>query len=58
MVPEHYIAWIYLYTNLGGQFKYLEVGKDPIAEFALSNGETAIAAFEYCNLHGLWKADI
>ncbi|MDD4565113.1 MAG: desulfoferrodoxin family protein [Eubacteriales bacterium] len=58
MLPEHHIVWIYLQTNLGGQIKYLEVGKEPKAEFALSNGETAVAAFEYCNLHGLWKAEI
>ncbi len=58
MLPEHHIAWIYLQTNLGGQFKYLEVGAEPKAEFILSEGETPVAAFEYCNLHGLWKAAI
>lgn len=58
MLPEHHIAWIYLQTNLGGQFKYLEVGAEPKAEFVLSEGETPVAAFEYCNLHGLWKAAI
>ncbi len=58
MLPEHHIAWIYLQTNLGGQIKYLEVGAEPKAAFSLSAGETPIAAFEYCNLHGLWKAEI
>jgi len=58
MLPEHHIAWIYLQTNLGGQLKYLEVGAEPKAVFALSEGETAKTAFEYCNLHGLWKADL
>ena len=58
MLPEHHIAWIYLQTNLGGQIKYLEAGAEPKASFALSEGETAKAAFEYCNLHGLWKAEI
>ena len=58
MLAEHHIAWIYLQTNLGGQFKYLEVGAEPKASFALSDGETAVAAYEYCNLHGLWKAAI
>lgn len=57
MLPEHHIAWIYLYTNLGGQFKYLEVGAEPKAFFALSEGESLKAAYEYCNLHGLWKAE-
>lgn len=57
MLPEHHIAWIYLHTSLGGQFKYLEVGSKPTAVFALSEGETLKAAYEYCNLHGLWKAE-
>jgi len=58
MLPEHHIVWIYLQTNLGGQIKYLEVGAEPKAAFALSEGETLNAAFEYCNLHGLWKASV
>ncbi|MEL7655869.1 MAG: desulfoferrodoxin family protein [Bacillota bacterium] len=58
MLPEHHIAWIYLQTSAGGQIKYLEVGKEPKASFALSEGETPLTAFEYCNLHGLWKASI
>lgn len=57
MLPEHHISWIYLHTSLGGQFKYLEVGAEPKAVFALSEGEALIAAYEYCNLHGLWKAE-
>lgn len=58
MLEEHHIAWIYLQTNVGGQLKYLEVGAEPKAVFALSEGEKAVAAFEYCNLHGLWKAAV
>ncbi len=58
MLPEHHIVWIYLNTNLGGQIKYLEVGSEPKADFALSEGETVKSAYEYCNLHGLWKAEL
>ena len=57
MVPEHSILWIYLQTDQGGQLKYLEVGKDPVASFALAD-EKPVAVYAYCNLHGLWKADI
>ena len=57
MVPEHSIEWVYLQTDKGGQRKCLEVGKPPVVTFALSD-EKPIAAYEYCNLHGLWKADI
>lgn len=58
MLPEHHISWIFLQTDLGGQFKYLEVGSEPKASFALSQGEIAVTVFEYCNLHGLWKASV
>ena len=58
MVPEHHIDWIYLLTEEGGQRKHLDPTGAPSAEFALIDGDKAKAAFEYCNLHGLWKADI
>ena len=57
MLEEHHIEWVYLQTDKGGQRKCLEVGKPPVVTFALSD-EKPIAAYEYCNLHGLWKADI
>lgn len=55
--PEHHIEYIYLQTNFGGHRKDIVVGEDPIAEFILVEGEKAIAAYEHCNLHGLWKKD-
>ena len=57
MLPEHFIQWIYLETDKGLQMKYLEPGDKPKAVFSL-NGEKAIAAYEYCNLHGLWRKEI
>ncbi len=57
MVQEHYIQWIYLQTKKGGQRKSLLPGEEPKAVFALKEDEP-VAVFEYCNLHGLWKADI
>ena len=35
----------------------LKPGDKPEAVFALADGETVVAAYEYCNLHGLWKAE-
>ena len=58
MLSEHYIMWVYLQTNMGGQRKVLQPGTAPVATFALAEGEIPVAAYEYCNLHGLWKADI
>ncbi len=58
MLEEHYIMWIYLETEQGGILKKLSPGQKPEAEFQLSSGDKAVAAYEYCNLHGLWKAEI
>lgn len=53
--PEHYIEWIALVTDDKLQLTYLLPGNDPRAEFdAVESGEI----YEYCNLHGLWKAEI
>ena len=57
MVEEHHIVWVYLQTDRGGQRKCLEVGKAPTVTFALAD-EKPIAAYAYCNLHGLWKKEI
>ena len=56
MLPEHSINWICLQTNKGFQLKYLNPGEEPKAVFALADGAKVEAVYEYCNLHGLWKA--
>ena len=56
MLPEHFIQWIALETNQGSQIKYLQPGQAPEAVFALAEGEQVVSVYEYCNLHGLWKA--
>ena len=57
MVDEHYIMWIYLDTNEGGQIKYLKPGDMPFASFTMIDDEPK-TAYAYCNLHGLWKKEI
>ena len=57
MEPEHYIEWIYLKTENGGQRKALKPGEAPEVVFALG-GEKAVAVYAYCNLHGLWMAEV
>lgn len=56
-LEEHHIEWIYLQTEKGGQLKYIPVGEKPEAVFTLCD-DKPVAAFEYCNLHGLWKKEI
>ena len=43
MLPEHYIEW-------------MAPGQKPEAVFMLAEGDSVVAAYEYCNLHSLWKA--
>ena len=56
MLPAHYIEWIAIQTTGGNQRKTLAPGSEPVAAFALCEGEELLAAYAYCNLHSLWKA--
>lgn len=56
MVAEHYIEWILLQTDMGIQKKWLKPGDIPKADFMMVAGEKVQAAYEYCNVHKLWKA--
>jgi len=56
MEEDHYIQWITIETDKGIQRKYLKPGQEPVACFTLTD-EKLIAAYEYCNKHGLWKAE-
>ena len=58
MSEEHFIQWIILETNLGFRVHYLNEYDQPCAVFPLAEGEKPVAAYEYCNLHGLWRAEI
>lgn len=58
MLEEHHIAWVYLETVNGAQRKMLKVGSAPEASFALTDDDKAIAVYEYCNIHGLWKTEL
>ena len=54
-LDAHYIEWIILETSGGMQMKWLKPGMKPEATFRTE--EKVVAAYEYCNLHGLWKAE-
>ena len=58
MLEEHYIEWIAIETETGIQIKYLKPGGKPHAEFFLTENEKLVAAYEYCNIHGLWKKEV
>lgn len=58
MTDAHLIQWIYLQTKRGGQHRYLTPSDKPEAVFLVPDGDEPLAVYEYCNLHGLWKAAI
>ena len=57
MLPEHYIEWVHVETENGGQRKYLEPGEAPSVTFHLGD-DKAVAVYAYCNLHGLWMTKL
>ena len=56
MLAEHSIQWVAVESRQGVQIKYLQPGQAPEASFALADDDELVAVYEYCNLHGLWKA--
>ena len=57
MVEVHYIDWVCLETEKGIQVHHLTVGEKPETVFGLADGDKVVAAYAYCNLHGLWKTE-
>ena len=56
MEADHWIQWIVLETDKGVYRKNPNSGEAPVAKFTLTD-EKLIAVYEYCNKHGLWKAE-
>ena len=57
MADVHWIEFVALETSRGMQMRALHPGEEPRAEFCLAPDEELLAAYAYCNLHGLWKAE-
>lgn len=58
MLDSHYIKWIILQTDKGIYLRNLKPDDEPIAKFVLSEEEHLISAYEFCNIHSLWKKDL
>jgi superoxide reductase len=54
MEEKHYIQWIELIADGKAYRQFLKPGDAPEAVFNVS--AKTVAAREYCNIHGLWKA--
>ena len=57
MTPEHYIEWLLFSDGDKIVIRYLKPGDAPEARFHLAEGGKA-TVYAYCNLHGLWKAEV
>ncbi|MFH1063623.1 MAG: desulfoferrodoxin [Candidatus Woesearchaeota archaeon] len=55
MEEAHHIEWIELIADGKVYRKMLKPGEPPVAEFEVSPENWTVR--EYCNLHGLWKAN-
>ena len=55
MEEKHYITWIAVEQGNALYVKHLKPGEEPKAEFLVEDGPVTV--YEFCNLHGLWKAD-
>jgi superoxide reductase len=57
MLEEHYIEWILVTDGVWFTRKNLKPGEKPHAEFETGAPAGKVTVYEYCNLHGLWKAE-
>ncbi len=55
MEDKHYIEWIELIADGKAYREFLKPGDDPVATFCVSAQK--VSAREYCNVHGLWRAE-
>ena len=55
MVETHHIKFIALQTNEGFQYKELDYLKERKTTFILSNTETIIQIYTFCNIHLLFR---
>lgn len=57
-LPEHYINFIIAKAGNKVLRANLKAGDKPAAKFELGDYKGIVEVYEYCNLHGLWKAEI
>jgi superoxide reductase len=55
MEEKHYIEWIELIADGKACRQFLKPGQAPEATFMID--AVSVAAREYCNIHGLWRAE-
>ena len=57
MEDTHFIGFVYVETEQGGQRKSLAPGAEPKCGFCFTD-DKPVAVYAYCNQHGLWKTEV
>lgn len=57
-LQEHYINFIMVEAGERIMRVNLKAGDKPAAKFHLGDYKGMVSVYEYCNLHGLWKAEM
>lgn len=55
MEEDHWIVAIVAQQGDKIQVKELKPGEEPVADFEIADGPVVV--YEYCNKHGVWKAE-
>jgi superoxide reductase len=58
MLAEHRIEWIALIDGQRIDFQRLSMTGEPLADFTVRDGSEMLKVYAYCNLHGLWEAEV
>lgn len=56
MLPTHYVNFIYLEGEQSASIRFLKPEDKPSTVFCLPR-DHPVAAYAYCNIHGLWRSD-
>ena len=58
MTAEHLIQWVAVVTDRDALIHWFHPEETPEVVFALAEGQQVKEVYAYCNLHGLWKAEL
>lgn len=57
MIKEHYITHIFVEYDNKLLIAALRYDNEPHAQFHIGDFKGKVTVYEYCNIHGLWKAE-
>ena len=58
MEEEHYIKFLAIAHGVRVYSHWFSPGDEPMTRFVIKDNTVPVTAYEYCNLHGLWKTEI